>query len=268
MMNSKLSLTGLALAFASLSAVADDTPWSVSAGLNYREAKVSLPANRHDSESWTVNTSLMKRVGDGTFVGGGISYQNANVDYKPNAGHSDTDSQSFSVFAMQYLNAYVRADGSLGYGRTDIDNHSAGVTYDANSRFLSASLGLTFFIPIHADLLASVVTRYTHIDGHRDSFTNSANAFTDDYNRRLNYLTLGGRLDWQMGQWRPFARLEYHHANREFLESAGDKDYFSYGAGASYALSPQTSLGFSLGSIFNKAYAKEVSAGINLNHRF
>jgi hypothetical protein len=261
-MKSRIFLSMLTLASMGASAAEEDHPWTVSGGVTYRESKFTLPSNRYKSESWTESVSALRRIDERNYVGVALSYGNAKVDYSTVVSRRDIDTTAVGLFLMHdFGNSYL-GDLSVGYGMSSIDSSNGG-TYNGDASSTSVALGISKVIPVQKNLNAVLSARYTYMSSQLDASTG-----IPEETKSMGFLSLGGRLNWQVEQWRPFVRLNWNVANREFQVGTGDKNYFSYGAGVSYMLSRQTSVGLSVGSVFDKAYSHEMNAGLNLSHHF
>lgn len=270
-MNTKNALRAALLGagiIVSANAVADDKLWTVSTGLSYRDSSFDLPTNKYDSDSWSTNLGLMRKLDDRTWMGGNISYNNGNSNYKSFAGEADIDTTSVSAYIIRNLAWGLYANGSIGYGKSQIDTNISSVRYDADADFKTASLGLTQYLPFSQNVMASINANYTHISSYLDKFVTNLGAAVPSSDSTLNYITLGGSLTYRLDKWSPFVNLNWNKASREFLTDTGDKDYFSYGLGTRYTITPETNIGLTLGSVFDKRYANETSAGISLSHQF
>jgi len=270
-MKFKKSILAILLAtsfIVSSNAMADDKPWTASVGLSYRDSSFNLPTNKYDHDSWSTNLGLMRRLNDRTWLGGNISYNNGNSNYKSFSGEADIDTTSVSAYIIRYLTWGLYANASIGYGKSQIDTDISTVRYDADADFKTASIGLTQYLPFTQNLMGSINANYTHVSSYLDKFVTNLGAAVPSSDSTLNYVTLGGSLTYRLDKWSPFVNLNWNKANREFLTDTGDKDYFSYGLGTRYAISPETNIGLTLGSVFDKRYANETSAGISLSHQF
>lgn len=270
-MKLKKSILAMLLAtcfIVSTNAMADDKPWTASVGLSYRDSSFNLPSNKYDNDSWSTNLGLMRRLNDRTWLGGSIAYNNGNTNYKSIAGETDLDTTSVSAYIIRHLGWGLYANGSIGYGKSQIDTNISTLSYDADANFKTASLGLTQYLPFTRNLMASIKANYTHTSSSLDKFVTNLGAAVPSSDSSLNYVTLGGSLTYRMDKWSPFVSLDWNKASREFLTDTGDKDYFSYGLGTRYAISPETKIGLTLGSVFDKRYANETSASISLSHQF
>lgn len=252
----------------STNALADEKPWSLSTGLSYQNSNFNLPNNKFGNESWSGNLGLSRKIDDKTFVGGSVAYATANTQYNTLTGRADVDTHSLSIFAMRNIAWGLYANLSLGYGKSDIATNTALVNYDTDSTFKTASLGLAQYIPLSQSLMAKVNASYNHISSDSDSFvTNLGNAVPSS-SSTLNYVSVGSQITWRLNKWAPFVQMSWNKASREFIGGTGDDDYFSYSAGTSYAINNETSIGLTLGSVFDKRYSNQTSAGINLSHQF
>ncbi|NOU40260.1 MAG: autotransporter outer membrane beta-barrel domain-containing protein [Methylotenera sp.] len=249
-------------------AVAEEKPWTISTGLSYRDSNFNLPTNKNSSEYWSTNLSLSRKMNDVTWVGGSIAYNEGNVRYKTLSGRGDTDTTSIGAFVTRNVSWGLYVTGALNYGKLDISNKFTSTKFDTDADYTSASLGLTQYIPLSQNLMSSLNARYTHISSNVDSFVTNAGSAVGSSDSSLNFVTLGGRLDYKLQNWTPYVRLDWHKASREFIQNTGDEDYFNYGLGANYAVNTETTIGFSLDSVLEKRYANETSIGINLSHRF
>jgi len=264
----KTTITLVACVAISTNALADEKSWTVSTGLSYRNSNFNLPNNKFGNESWSGSLGLSRRIDDKTFVGGSVAYTTANSKYDTLTGRADVDTNSMSIFAMRNIGWGLYANVSLGYGESSIDTNTALVNYDADSKFKTASLGLTQYIPLSQSLMAKVNASYSHISSDNDKFiTNLGNAVPSS-NSTLNYVSAGGQITWRLNKWSPFVQMDWNKASREFIGGTGDDDYFSYSAGTNYAINSETSISMTLGSLFDKRYANETSASVSLSHRF
>jgi|GEM_PF-2160433 len=255
-------------AFVSLQAAAEEKLWTLSTGLNYRDTSFNQPNNKFDNESWITNLGLMRKLDSRTYLGGNIAYSNDTLKFKSFSGETEIDTPSVSAYIMRELAWGLYADGSIGYGKSQIDTNIANLNYNADSRFRTATVGLTQYIPISQNLMSNISAHYSHISSDRDRFiTSLGNAVPSDGNT-LSYLSLAGQLTWQLNKWSPYMRLNWNKANREFMTGTGDKDFFGYGFGARYAISTTTNIGLNLGSVFDKRNTNETNAGISLNYQF
>lgn len=250
------------------SAMADDKLWTSTAGLSYRDSSFNLPSNKFDNDSWSTNLGLMRRLNDRTWVGGNISYNNGNSNYKSFTGEADINTASVSAYMIRNLAFGLFANGSIGYGKSQIDTNISNLRYNTDADFKTASLGLTQYLPFTPNLMASINAHYTHVSSDLDKFTTNLGATVPSSDSTLNYVTLGGSLTYQRDKWTPFVNLNWNKANREFLTGTGDKDYFSYSLGTRYAITTETSIGIMLSSVFDKRYVNETSAGISLSQQF
>lgn len=253
---------------ASTNALADDKPWTASAGLSYRDSSFNLPSNKYDNESWSTNLGLTRKLDDRTWLGGTIAYNNGNSDYKSLNGETDIDTTSVSAYIIRNLAFGLFANGSIGYGKSQIDTNISNLRYDTDADFKTASLGLTQYLPFTPNLMASINAHYTHVSSDLDKFVTNLGATVPSSDNTLNYITLGGSLTYQLNKWTPFVNLNWNKSNREFIAGTGDKDYFSYSLGTRYAITTETSIGVTLGSVFDKRNVNETSAGISLSRQF
>ena len=248
--------------------LADDKLWTATAGLSYRDTSFNQPSNKFDNDSWSTNLGLMRRLNDRTWVGGTIAYNNGNSDYKSFTGEADINTTSVSAYITRLVAWGLYANGSIGYGRSQIDTNSSSLRYDTDADFKTATIGLTQYVPITVNLMASINANYTHVSSDVDKFVTNLGAAVPSSDNTLNYVTLGGSLTYRLGKWSPFVNLHWNKASREFLTGTGDEDYFNYALGTRYAISPETNISLTLGSVFDKRYANETSAGISLSHQF
>jgi Autotransporter beta-domain len=271
-MNIKKPLKTLLLATCAViskNVLADEKLWSVSTGLSYGKSSYNLPNNKFGNESWSGNLGLSHAIDDKTYVGGSISYANADTRYKTLSGNADVDTTSLSVYLMRNIFWQgLYASGSLGYGKSDIDTNTALVNYDTDAHFKTVSLGFTQFIPLSSQLMSSVNATYSHISSDSDNFTTNLGNPVPSSSNTLNYVSLGGKLTYKLKQWAPFIGLTWNKASREFIPNTGDEDYFSYSLGTRYAITRETSIGLNLNSVFDKRNANEGGASISLSHQF
>jgi outer membrane receptor protein involved in Fe transport len=249
-------------------AQADEKLWTATTGLSYRDSNFNLPNNKFGNESWSTYLGLSRIIDDKTYIGGSVSYTNADTRYNTLSGSADADTTSLGVSLTRKIGLGLYANGSLGYGKSNVDTKTSVVNYDTDAKFKTVSLGLVQYIPIGQSVLANVSASYNHISTDSDKFlTNLGNAVPSS-NNTLNYVTLGSQVSWLLNKWTPFVQLSWNKANRAFIQGTGDDDYFSYSAGTRYAFTDETSVGFTLGSVFDKRDSNETSAGISLSHRF
>jgi outer membrane autotransporter protein len=258
----------LLLVAISANAIADEKPWTMSAGLSYRDTNFTLPTNKSSSEYWSTNLSLNRKVGEATWLGGTIAYNDGSTRYKTLNGNGDVDTKSVGAYITHYLSSGLYVNGALSYGKLDINNKFTTTKLDADGDYNSASLGLTQFLPLNQNLMSSLKAIFTHISSNIDSFTINTGTSVGDSNNSLNYFTLGGRLDYKMYLWTPYVHLDWQKASDEFIKNTGDDNYFTYGIGANFTVNKETSVGVSLNSVFAKRYVDDVNIGINLSHRF
>ena len=261
-------LASLLLSVAVSNAFADDKPWTISTGLNYRNSNFTLPSNRNNNESWTSNLGLSRQLNEKTWLGGAISYTDSDIRYKTLNGNGDIETVNVSAFVTRNLAWGLYGNASISYGKLDINNKFPTTQLDTDADYTTASLGLTQYVPLSQQLMSSFNARYTHISSNTDSFITNAGQAVGSSDSTLNYITLGARLDYKLDKLTPFVHLDWQKASREFIQNTSDDDYFSYGVGANYAIRPETNISFSIGSVFDKRYANETSVGINLSHRF
>lgn len=118
-----------------------------------------------------------------TVVGVAVTYGNTNADSdNANSTESDVDSYQIQVYADHDLGNRAFVEGSLGYGRNNIDRtrHNVGgvpgtnadADFSSNQYIAAASIGQTF-APSSShpalELTPRAGVRYTHLD--TDSFT-------------------------------------------------------------------------------------------------
>jgi outer membrane autotransporter protein len=262
------NLIPLLLLAISENAVAEETPWTMSAGLTYRDTNFTLPTNKSSSEYWSTNLSLNRKIGDTTWLGGTIAYNDGSTRYKTLNGNGDVDTNSVGAYITHYLSSGLYVNGALSYGKLDINNKFTTTKLDTDADYTSASLGLTQFLPLSYNLMSSLNARFTHISTNIDSFTTNTGTSVADNNNSLNYFTLGGRLDYKMSFWTPYIHLDWLKASHDFIRNTGDDNYFNYGVGANFTVNQETSVGITLNSVFAKRYVDDVNVGINLSHRF
>lgn len=259
-------VAGIAFSFNAIAE--DEKPWTATVGLSYRDANFNLPSNKYSNDSWSTNLGLMRRLDDRTWLGGSIAYNNGNSNYKSFAGEADIDTTSMSAYIIRNLAWGLYGNASIGYGKSQIDTNISSLRYDTDADFKTATIGLTQYLPFTVNLMGSINANYTHVSSDIDKFVTNLGAAVPSSDSTLNYITLGGSLTYRVDKWSPFVNLHWNKASREFLTGTGDEDYFSYGFGTRYTISPETNIGLTLGSVFDKRYANEASAGISLSHQF
>jgi hypothetical protein len=258
------------LALVSLNVVAED--WTATVGLLDRDTKFSLPANPYHSRSTTATATLVKKIDPFTFVGGNLAYSVGGTDASTNSSRIDTDSLAGAVFVMRSLGSGLLVDANLGYGNVALDNaYLSGVTritYSADTNFLMTGVGITKTQALSTTLNGSLSARYTYIDSDNKGYVDSAGTIQAGTGRTSGFITLGGALNWRLGDWEPNTRLNWNVSDKEFSIGTGDKDYFSYSIGMGHPISPKTKVSVGYSGIAGKAYTKEEAFMLSVNTAF
>lgn len=266
-MHIKSTLVFSTLAFACCAAQAED--WTVSAGLQNRDVKISRSTGKYHDEAWSANTSLMKKVDAFTYVGGSLSYRNDNAE---SSGALKTSVDSSAVFGMAFLMRDLGQgrllNASLGYGNINLDSNSAFLSYGANSNVLTAGLGLFQTLPLSPNLSAVLGAQYTYIHSDNDSYRTSAGTDIAGIKGDSGLLALSGKLSWRIDKWVPTVSLAWNRSDKAFLPQSTDKDYFSYGIGIGYQVDPNLRVALNYGSVAAKQDVKENTVGLNATLRF
>ncbi len=264
----KLKITLSVLTLISQVALADDLPWTVNGGMDYRSSKFTLPGSAYKRNEWTVNTSLTKKIDPLTSIGGIVSYNKNSTDYTSNFSNPDGYSTSFGIFLQRYFEQGLFGDAYIGYGKSIVDYNTNNVAFSAEGNSTIAAVGLIQVLPISNTISANLSARLTAVHSKNNSYVTGSGITVAAYNPILNFATLGGRVDWRVGKLSPYIHLDWNRADSEFQSGTNSKDYFGYGIGISATLSPKTSIFIAIRSVFGKAYSDELSTSINLNHRF
>lgn len=261
----------LSILLVSVAAVAED--WTVSFSVSQRDQKFSLPNNKYDNEGWSTSASLMKQVNPDWLVGGTVTYSDSRSNVAPPLDNDiNYRTTAVSGFAIRSLGTGLFADFSLGYGGSTVDSSRTVapfvVTYDSSSDFVSASAGLTQYIPASENLMFSLSGRYTYLDsrvgGHADNYAVTTERLDD----RWGFVSLGAGVSYTLDKFRPYARVDWHKASQDFVAGTGDDNYFSYRLGLNYAATDKASFGFSYGSTASKAYSHENNFGVSASYQF
>lgn len=245
--------------------------WSVSGGLSYQEVHFTRTGSAYNQESWAATGYAYRPVGD-WFVGGIVSYNTTRTANTETFGQSRPKATSLGGFAGRMIAPGLFAGVSLNYGNITLDGISSnGITYTTygdKTKFLTSSVSLTQSIPLSSELGATLGARYTLVDSRSKGYIDSNGTAVAGLSRHWGFMTLGGALNWNRGEWQFSLKGDWHRANTDFVPNTGDRDYFKLGAGVTRHLSPRTSLSAGYETAVGKKFTRENTYLVNMTHRF
>lgn len=245
--------------------------WTATFGLQVGDSEFTKPSSTSDSTTISTSATLMYMLDPTTYIGGNLAYSDTDIEAGANSGRGSAKAYAGGIFAMKALDPNWLVDGSLGYGSVVLDNNyntGTRIEYNADTAFWSTGAGLTRLIRISPQLTASLSGRAAYTYSKSDSYTDSTGAYTGRNSRPLAYISPGGALNWKLGNWEPYARLNWNLANRDFNAGTGDNDYFSYGFGSGYALTQDTKISLGFSGVLDKAYSTERTLLLSISTKF
>jgi hypothetical protein len=245
--------------------------WTATFGLQAGDSEFTKPSSTSESTTVSTSATLMYMVDQATYVGGNFAYSHTDIEAGTNSGNGSAKAYAGGIFALRALDPNWLIDGSFGYGSVLLDNsYNTGtrIDYNADTAFWSAGAGLTRLFRISPALTASLSARGTYTHRKSASYTDSAGAVTTPTARSLAYISPGGALNWKLGNWEPYTKLNWNLADKDFNAGAGDNDYFSYGFGSGYALTQDTKISLGFSGVLDKAYSNERTLLLSISTKF
>lgn len=256
-------------ALIAVSSLAFAEDWNATTGLSYRNARSTQPGASYADRGWSANASASKREDDWNF-GGAMSYSLSTIDQDTGSARKKPEVGSVVAMASRDIGDGRSVSASLGYGNSaaNASEVSGGntVTYTSKSDFLSSSIGLSQSLSLSRRSMAIISARYTHVRSTQKAYSTSAGTNVPGSNSGFGYTTLGVGYSHRFGRLTPYIQADWNVSNQAFIDT--DKHYATINAGVNYRLNATTNIGVSFSTVADKAYTRDNTLGISVNHAF
>lgn len=136
------------------------------------------------------------------------AFDHNSTDLNFSGGKLDGSGYTLSPYIGMLINKNLAIDGTIGFGRTDVDTSVQGVTGSTNSDRILGALGLTY-----RDTFGNwtLTGRGSLLGVHSKlgSYTLSNSAFIPDATANLSQIRLTGQAAYTFGKFTPYVSIGY-----------------------------------------------------------